>query len=135
MELNGSNGAEERPPCDELYEDDGVDPRTYFDRRSAERRGVWALQRLCSQVAETLQVGLSWASAEPALWDVEVGAVEPDPDASRLLVTVHARTASEVAAVRLALRRAAPFLRTEVAENIHRRRTPELRYRVEVDDA
>src|SRR4051812_24793608 len=91
-----------------------------------------ALQ-LCSQVAQTLHGALQGECGDDCLRDLLVEAVEPFPNAGRLLVTVSLSPAA--AAVPLAeilehLERARGLLRSEVAAAVCRRKVPELVFRV-----
>jgi ribosome-binding factor A len=90
------------------------------------------LVQLCGQVAEAL--GYALGSAEdPLLNDLLVASVEPDIGARRLRVTVFPPVwpgDAHAAAVRARLERATGFLRSEVAASIHRKRTPELVFRL-----
>ena len=115
--------------CDSLAEDDGVDPRTFFRKPIGKVPNRKALQ-LCGQVARTLGVVLSECGDE-VLRNLGVAAVDPAPDSSRLLVTVYSLEGStdpEVVVERL--RRAYGLLRGEVAAAIHRRKVPELTFRI-----
>jgi ribosome-binding factor A len=136
--------------CDEIRPDDGVDPRTFFRNPSQKRSNRKALQ-LCHQIAQTLDQVLGWETGDELLRALTVLSVEPAPDSTRVLVTV---CAHPVATSGLAcqatgeaacgfdlggpdtnqilehLSRAAGRLRTEVAQTIHRKRVPELVFRV-----
>jgi ribosome-binding factor A len=122
--------------CAETRPDDGVDPRTYFRKPSHQRTNRKALQ-LCQQIAQTLGQVIGWESGDELLAGLTVLSAEPAPDSRRVLVTVCAppaggdpdrRDASNEILERLA--RAAGRLRTEVAGAIHRKRVPELVFRV-----
>src|SRR5688500_16148321 len=119
--------------CEELRDDDGVDPRTFFrptrDRGQQHRKNG----QLCRQVAETLSLVLAGEFDDARLHNLQVISVEPAPDASQLLVTVafdgtldHAA----VAAIQARLARVAGRLRFEVAAAITRKRAPRLTFRV-----
>lgn len=116
------------PPCDAAGPDDGIDPKLLFHAPSRRRddRGV---RRLCSQVRETLTYALAECRDE-VLQSLYVSEVEPAPDATRLAVTVCVGDASEVDAARERLAAVVGRLRAEVASSIHRRRAPELVFRV-----
>ena len=118
--------------CNEIGPDDGVDPRTFFRDPSRRRTNRKALQ-LCAQVARTLGEVLAWESGDDLLRDLTVESVQPAPDSSRLLVTVRLHAApGTVPADRVLehLNRAQGKLRAEVAAAIHRKRVPELTFRV-----
>jgi ribosome-binding factor A len=118
--------------CAEIGPDDGQDPRTLFRKSPAKVRNRKALQ-LCGQVARTLSSILSGECGDDVLREVIVETVQPVPDASRLLVTVSLAASAgivEPASVLEHLHRAAGMLRGEVAAAIHRKRAPELTFRL-----
>jgi len=112
--------------------DDGSDPVRYHDRRrrhataSGDRPGRKALQ-LCGQVRDTLTTALA-GSGDDVLRTLTVTAVEPAPNAGRLLVLLAA--AGDPGEADEHVHRAAGWLRTEVAAGITRRAVPELTFRV-----
>jgi ribosome-binding factor A len=116
--------------CGEPGPDDGRDPR--LDR--PEHRPVAnrkALQ-LCGQVARTL-AAVFGELGDDVLRDLVVESVAPAPNAGRLLVTVSpASSADPATADRVAgrLEAARGRLRSEVAAAVHRRRAPDLAFRV-----
>lgn len=114
------------PPCASLHPDDGVDPRHLAgpSRREGPDRST---QRLCGQVARLLTLVLAGLAADDDLSLLDIVAVEPAPDASRLRVRLHAFDASldrERALARLAAARGR--LRAELAAHLVRRRVPDL---------
>ena len=124
---------EQKPPstlADGLGEGDGRDPR--FDpapRGSASVHNRKALQ-LCRQI-ERLLVGLLGGCGDDVLRDLLVHSVEPAPDSSRLLVTVSMLTLDHPEAEVLSrLRGAVPMLRREIAASVHRRKLPDLIFRI-----
>ena len=115
----------------DLGPEDGTDPRDWGKDWTARRPGRKALQ-LCRQVAEALAAALA-GCGDAALNGLQVVAVEPAPHAGRLRVTVAAAPSAaerDAAVVSEHLQRAAGRLRSEVATAIHRRKAPELAYRV-----
>ena len=120
-----------RAACDAVGPGDGLDPR--LDRpdlpdKVANRKAL----QLCGQVAATLS-GVLAESADDVLRDLLVESVVPAPNSSRLLVTVcPAPSADPAAAAQIAehLERARGRLRAEVAAAVHRRRAPDLTFRV-----
>jgi ribosome-binding factor A len=109
---------------------DGDDPR-YDLRTTSQRRTLRKTQQLCAQVARTLHSVLAGESGEALLREVTVLTVEPAPHAGRLLVTLSlAESETEPAQVLERLQHAAAHLRAEVAAAIHRRRAPELAFRI-----
>ncbi|MGL6097055.1 MAG: ribosome-binding factor A [Fimbriiglobus sp.] len=116
--------------------EDGTDPRRFHDRRRSHRTGARGPGRkamqLCGQVRDAVP-GILAGLADEVLQTLTVVSVEPAPHAGRLMVTV-AVPATAAPADRSAaeqhLARAAGLLRTEVAAAVHRRRAPELTFRV-----
>ncbi len=109
---------------------DGLDPR--LDRRGQDGRelGRKTLQ-LCGQVATTLQ-GLLPSCGDDVLRDLEVIGVTP-AGSGRLLVTVGPAPSAQVLAEAIILEhlaRAHGWLRNEVATAVHRRKAPDLVFRV-----
>jgi hypothetical protein len=86
-----------RQLCAEAGPGDGVDPRDERPTGRAPRRPDRKRRQLCRQVAETLAEVLA-AQHDDLLRDLEVVAVEPGADRSRLLVTVRPISA-EIAAM------------------------------------
>jgi len=121
-----------KPPsdlCTEIAGDDGIDPR--FDPKGprAKVSNRKALQ-LCRQVERALSVALEGE----LLRDLSVRSVLPAPDSSRLLVTFtyHGPTTFTSSEVLAALHAEQAKLRGIVSAAIHRKKTPELRYLVEL---
>lgn len=87
-------------------------------------------RQVCRQVADAV----GWFLAEvddPVLSDLLVVQVDPAPSAARVLVTlVPAQGAIDADLVLARLRDRADDLREEVAAEIHRKRAPELAFRV-----
>ena len=110
---------------------DGQDPR--FDRpdEPAKVKNRKALQ-LCGQVAETLSLVFA-DSGDEVLQNLLVQAVVPWPTSVRVLVTVVPaitdRSDEQLIAERLETARLR--LRSEVAAAVHRRKAPDLLFRVQ----
>jgi ribosome-binding factor A len=120
-----------RSACADVGPGDGIDPRLDGRDPSGPVANRKALQ-LSGQVARTLS-GLLAESEDDVLRDLLVVSVVPAPYASRLLVTVApspAAEAAEAAAVLARLERVRGRLRTEVAAAVHRRKAPDLTFRV-----
>jgi ribosome-binding factor A len=122
--------------CAEIGPEDGIDPR-YVRRESSHRhRGRKTLQ-LCKQVERALCLALAGEFDDPALRDLQVLSVEPAPDSARLLVTISLSPSADPihpAEVVAHLSRASGKLRCEIAEAIHRKKTPELAFCVIASD-
>jgi ribosome-binding factor A len=116
------------PPCSELGDGDGLDPR--FDRRDANRVSNRKALQLCGQVAEALSILLAGVSADEVLRDLVVVSVVPAPSTARLLVSVTSGAGRPAPVVLEHLARASGWLRSEVAAAVHRRRAPELSFRL-----
>jgi ribosome-binding factor A len=119
-------------PCDEIGPDDGIDPRMQSRTPPRKVHNRKALQ-LCGQVERTLSSVLQDGCEDEVLRDLLITSVTPAPDSTRLLVTVcrsPASTEVEREEVLVRLRGASAKLRREVAAAIHRRKTPELLFRV-----
>jgi ribosome-binding factor A len=86
--------------------------------------------QLCAQVREVLFYVLGAAVGDDTLALLQVIAVEPLPDASRLLVTLTAPADVRPEDASARLLRAAKAIRAEVAAGVHRRKAPELAFRV-----
>jgi ribosome-binding factor A len=117
--------------CGQPGPEDGVDPR-YALREAARKKGGRKTHQLCAQVARALDYALAAVCEDDVLRDLLVVAVQPAPDASRLLVTVTSALSApcEPTAVLARLERFASKLRSEVAAAIHRKKAPELTFRV-----
>lgn len=100
---------------------------------SAPRGGRKTLQ-LCRQVERTLNYILAGECDDDVLRDFTVVGVEPAPDASRMLVTVSPSLGSsfDLPVVLEHFERASGMLRSFVAAAIHRKRAPELTFRVAI---
>lgn len=128
---------EMRALCGEIHPEDGVDPRAFFRRRPSHRKPNRKVHQLCRQVAEALAYALD-STGDDVLRCLQVAAVEPAPDAARLLVTVQPflrESALTPALILEHLGRLAGRLRCEVAAAITRKRAPELVFRVAVTGA
>jgi ribosome-binding factor A len=118
--------------CTDIGPEDGLDPRATVHGSQGRIANRKALQ-LCGEVARTLNCVLSGECGNDVLRDVVVEAVQPVPNTSRLLVTVSlvpSAAGVERAAVLQHLHSASGMLRSEVAAAIHRRKTPELVFRL-----
>jgi ribosome-binding factor A len=92
--------------------------------------GRKALQ-LCRQVREALDDSLATTCRDPFLQGLTVASVEPAPNTSRLVVTLVLESgAAQPDQVAIHLHRAAGLLRCDVAAGIHRKKVPELTFRI-----
>lgn len=112
------------PPCEELGPGDGLDPRLDpIERKSGNRKAL----QLCAQVADALNMALADCSDE-YLREAFVESVIPAPDSSHMLVKI--RTTSDKELVVDALNKASGRMRNEIANAIHRKKVPQLRFEV-----
>lgn len=87
-------------------------------------------RQVCRQVFEALSVALAEID-DPLIDDLALAAVDPAPDAKRVLVTFHAMNpAVDLDAAHTRLGELAGELRAEVAADVHRKQVPELTFRV-----
>ncbi|MFO0946699.1 MAG: ribosome-binding factor A [Planctomycetota bacterium] len=119
--------------CSEIHEDDGVDPRTYFSKKREGKTNDRKARQLCHQVAEALCHVLAGETGDDGLRELHLASVEPSPDSSCLLVTLHPSGFCDMRELESLARRIddrAGRLRCEVAAAITRRKTPMLTFRV-----
>ncbi len=122
--------SQENGLCDEMHEDDGVDPRRFF--RPEKTHDNRKARQLCKQVERTLSLVLA-ACHDDVIRDLLVHSVVPSPDSSRLLVTV--QPGPQARAVRIddihqRLDRVRPFLRQQAAAAICRKKAPDLVFEI-----
>jgi len=115
--------------CDEISEDDGLDPRQFLRPSRPRVRNRKALQ-LSGQVMDTLSYTLAWECRDEVLQDLTIVSVTPAPNSSRLLVLVRQPPDRAPALVLAHLQRASGMLRAELAAAIHRKRVPELTFQI-----
>jgi ribosome-binding factor A len=135
-----------RSLCAETGDDDGQHAILDSRNKSRTRRAKWRTSRpesgladrkvhqLCRQVAQTLDEVLA-ECGDRVLQCLRVEAVQPFPDASRLLATVafidnRPGTIADIALVLDHLHRASGHLRCEIATAVTRKRAPLLLYRL-----
>lgn len=119
-----------KPPeglCSTWDAEDGIDPRLAPKRFQGTVTNRKALQ-LCRQVQRILSTLLEGE----ILRDLTVHSVMPAPDSSRLLATFafHGPETIATPAILAALHSAHATLRGAIALAIHRRKTPDLTFRV-----
>jgi ribosome-binding factor A len=119
--------------CGELHEDGGVAPRGFFKAGRVADKNDRKARQLCRQVADTLDQILGGEIGDHVLQSLHVANIEPAPDSSRLLVTLHVQSASAEFDPLVAEERLARFrgrLRCEVAAAITRRKAPTLVFQI-----
>jgi ribosome-binding factor A len=115
-----------RDLCARTHDDDGIDPRTLKKERIDKGPSRKDMQ-LCKQVSRCLSGALENETADPVLSRLIVMAVEPDPHAGRLRVTVAPREmGADGSDILRRLRTAKGFLRACLGGAVHRKRIPEL---------
>ena len=122
---------------DEIGPEDGLDPKKFLRKTSRRVTNRKALQ-LCAQVQEILDYVFAWECGDRLLKGLMVASVVPAPNASRLLVSVcvpEELADQDPAQVLEQLNHARGRLRSEVAAAIHRKRVPELSFRINPLDA
>lgn len=117
--------------CQQLGEGDGVDPRLAARRSSDSRHRDQnrKSQQLCQQVWHVLDALLTGEARDADLQGLSVVSVVPAPHVGRMLVTVQSwaeDALSRWSEIDEKLRRATPWLRSELAASVSRRRIPEL---------
>ena len=117
--------------CSELDPEDGLDPRDLL-RQTARKKGGRKTLQLCGQVAEAINYAFAAVCNDDVLRELGVLAVLPAPDESRLLVTVGPTLPGpcDPAQVLAHVQQSLGKLRSEVAAAIHRKKVPELTFRV-----
>ena len=88
---------------------------------------------MCGEIARTLSQVLAWESGDDLLRSLVVESVEPAPDSTRVLVTLCSTVPvaeHEFGQILNRLQRARSRFRMEVATAIHRKRVPEIAFRV-----
>ncbi len=114
-------------PCDELHEDDGIDPRVFF-RKSQPRSNDRKLWQLCHQVKQLLSL-LVAEHEDGVFW--EVREITPAPNVSRLQVTLmfhptNSKQAPSQTRLKQQLQKWEREWREELAHALHRKRVPTL---------
>jgi ribosome-binding factor A len=98
--------------------------------KSSNRKNDFKTLQLCAQVRDALGLAITGECHDDVLRELCVDTVEPAPNASRLLVRLivpkHANV--DVSDLYERLAKVGPFLRTLVAKEISRKRTPELMF-------
>ena len=109
----------------------GDEERFFFDLESV--RPDYRGRSLCRQAQEAVALALADVDGDERLDGAWVSSVDPAPGAERLLVSVVLPTkarAAEAEAALAALVAMKPWLRAEVGRAVHRKRVPELAFRI-----
>lgn len=99
-------------------------------RQSEQRRAQRKALQLAQQVERALYWALGTSCDDPVLQSLNVASVEPSPKGGPMFVTLVAGEGVDAADAMRRLNRAYGLLRSEVAREIHRRKVPELTFRV-----
>lgn len=115
--------------CGEIHEDDGVDPRTYFQPRRNQKENRKTKQ-LCQQIARTINLCLNDCD-NPIVQAMFLVGVQPAPDSSCLLLHIEVDIDDfDCDAALDAVRQQVPRLQFEIARSINRKRVPNLVFSV-----
>ena len=122
--------------CAEVRPDDGIAPHVskkqhIRDERNSNRLSTRAMQ-YHKALRQCLDAAFGSICADPLLADLGVRSVEPIGTGTKLLVVVETRLSNQEQPriIEAALQRAAGLLRSVVAGEVHRKRTPYLSFRV-----
>lgn len=122
--------------CTEVRPDDGIAPHVWKKQQLRENRESNRLPARALQyhkaVRQCLDAAFGNICADPLLADLVVRSVEPMGKGSKLLIVVETPSSNPTPPpiIQAALQRAAGLLRSVVAGEVHRKRTPCLSFRV-----
>jgi ribosome-binding factor A len=122
-----------RALCGELQDDDGIDPREFFQPTRKRDKARHKSKQLCRQVEKTLDLVFSGETRDELLGALRIVSVTSSADSSALLVTVVADVPPNFfdrAQTEARLAKMSGRLRSEVAGAITRKRTPLLVFHV-----
>ena len=122
-----------RQSCGTINDDDAIDPRHYFYNKRKTKNKYRKTHQLCRQIEDTLQFVLH--GNDPTLDDLTIVDVVPAPDARRMLVILQlpqesVDSGTELEQIMERLHAHIPRLRSEIAQSIHRRKTPQLAFEI-----
>lgn len=120
------------PSPEELGMDAGADPKLFFYARE-ERKINYKAQQVSKEVERTLSFILNSNQAGEILQSLNLLYVEPLPNSSHLVVVVspgYAKASWSESEILTALHNASGWIRKEIGHSLHRRRVPELSFRV-----
>ncbi len=123
------------PPCGELREGDGIDPR-HIKNDDFNPKQNFQNDRLCKQIERVLSLLISGGLQDERFDGLYVDSVKPEPDMSCLMVTVMpvlSDTIPDPDSIKLFLESVKGCLRNEVALEIRRKRMPDFKFRVKID--
>lgn len=138
MTLSRRQGEQMRALCEELREDDGIDPRRFFKPSRMRDKEHRKAKQLCRQVHKTLDLVLSGEIHNESLNGLRIVSILPGTDSSRLLITVVADVDPanfHRQEIETGLATIEGKLRLAVAAAITRKKTPVLVFQVLGPDA
>ena len=92
------------------------------------------LQQVSAQAHEVLSLAIEGECRDPVLQQLSVRRVLPDPDGSRLAVYVSAPEGASAPEILEALERAKGLLRSQLASELNKKRTPNLRFVLDYEE-
>ena len=132
--MSFQNRRRPRPPRTDGVRPEADEARFFFDLESV--RPDHRVRSLCRQALEAVSLALADASRDERLERSWVVSVDPAPGQGRLLVSIalpDGASGTEVEGALQALVEKRPWLRSELARAIHRKRVPDLAFRVVMD--
>ena len=133
MTCSRSQREQMRAFCSEIHDDDGVDPREFFSHRGQRHKPNRKADQLCHQVSETVALVLAGEFDDDLLLRLQVIAVAPMADAGQLEVLLRSLLPTDechAEQIMQRLQEVAPFIRSQVAQTITRKRAPKLVFRL-----
>ncbi|MES2706468.1 MAG: hypothetical protein V4726_07685 [Verrucomicrobiota bacterium] len=123
--------------CAELRPEDGLPPHILKKQQLSQQRaehppGEARARQYCKAVHRALEAGLATACGDERLKDLTIQSVEPMRTGSNLLVVVAVPVTDRdsMTSLEQTLQKAAGLLRSVIATEIQRKRTPHLTFRV-----
>lgn len=120
--------------CTEIRPEDGIPPYLIEQRQARKRHTPQSAraQQYCKAVHRALEAGLVSVCGDERIQSLTILAVEPQSRGSTLLVIIAAPDPDRQAmnALEQTLQKASGLLRSVIATEIQRRRTPHLTFRV-----
>ncbi len=131
MKLSKSKIDQIKALCSEVSEDDGIHPRELAKKERKKRIDYKSLQ-LSKQAERALHLEWSGVFATSVLADLKIHSVEPEPQSQRLIVTIILDSACSCSEkeVLVKLTNERGHLRSIIARAIHRKKVPELAFRI-----
>lgn len=115
--------------CDEFNQEDGIDPKILFRKGGRKQNHLKKDRQLCKQAFQLLSLAMDKYSATEWGEGMFIANITPDPDATRLKVTIGfylPRTYEQALETLVQLRGLIRILRRELAVGISRKKVPDL---------